>query len=165
MATTRRCRDCGDGVMDERIGSRHYDESGLKGILLVGIPLQKCRACGAESFTVPRTPDLHRLIALALIRKPTTLTGAELKVLRKHLGYSQEDFAGRLDIARETLSRWETDAQQMSPMAERLLRAMVALNDRAPAYSIDDLAQARGDAKPLKLELRLEGGAWRSAAA
>ena len=36
--------------MEERIGNRHYDESGVKGVVLIGIPLRRCDTCKAEEF-------------------------------------------------------------------------------------------------------------------
>jgi putative transcriptional regulator len=151
--------------MDERVGTRQYDESGLKGIVLVGIPVRKCSNCGEEAFGIPRMSELHRLIALTLVRKSSGLTGTELRFLRKHLGYSGVDLAKRLDVTPEHLSRWENDAAPMSAMAERLIRLMVVHNDRAAEYSLDDLKEKpKGKPVPLKLKVRLEEGGWRTAA-
>ena len=160
----KKCRSCG-GVIEERLATRPYDESGLKGILLVGIPVRTCSVCGEETFGVPRLSELHRLIALTLVRKPSGLTGAELRFLRKHLGYSGVDLAERLDVTPEHYSRWENDAAPMSAMAERLVRLMVVHNDRAAGYSLDDLKEApKGKPVPLKLRVRLDDGGWQTAA-
>jgi len=160
----KKCRSCG-GVLEERVATRQYDESGLKGIVLVGIPVRKCAGCGEETFGIPRMSELHRLIALTLVRKPSGLTGTELRFLRKHLGYSGVDLAERLDVTSEHLSRWENDAAPMSAMAERLIRLMVVHNDRAAEYSLDDLKETpKGKPVPLKLKVRLEEGGWQTAA-
>ena len=136
----KKCRSC-DGLIEERVTTRQYDESGLKGIVLVGVPVRKCAGCGEETFGIPRMSELHRLIGLTLVRKPSGLTGAELRFLRKHLGYSGIDLAERLDVTPEHLSRWENEAAPMSAMAERLMRLMVVHNDRAAEYSLDDLKE------------------------
>jgi putative zinc finger/helix-turn-helix YgiT family protein len=160
----KKCRSCG-GVVEERLATRHYDESGLKGIVLVGIPVRKCSDCGEEAFGIPRLSELHRLIALTLVRKPSGLGGTELRFLRKHLGYSGVDLAERLDVTPEHLSRWENDAAPMSAMAERLIRLMVVHNDRVEEYSLDDLKEApKGKPIPLKLKVRLDEGGWQTAA-
>ena len=107
----------------------------------------------------------YLLIALTLVRKPSGLTGTELRFLRKHLGYSGIDLAERLDVTPEHLSRWENDAAPMSAMAERLIRLMVAHNDRAAEYSLDDLKETpKGKPVPLQLKVRLEQGGWQTAA-
>ncbi len=161
---TRKCRECG-GAVETRTATRSYDESGLKGIVLVGIPVKKCVACEKEEFGIPRMEELHRLIAMKLIDKQAALTGAEVRFLRKHLGYSAQDFAGRIDITPEHLSRVENDATTLSAMAERLVRLMVAHNDRANDYSLDTLAQLpSAKAAPLRLEVRNDSKGWRSAA-
>jgi putative zinc finger/helix-turn-helix YgiT family protein len=152
-------------MMEERSATRQYDESGLQGIVLVGIPVRKCSDCGEEAFGIPKMPELHRLIALTLVRKPSGLTGKEVRFLRKHLGYSGVDLAQRLDVTPEHLSRWENDAAPMSGMAERLIRLMVVHNDRTADYSLDDLKETpKGKPVPLKLRVRLDEGGWQTAA-
>ena len=160
----KRCRSCG-GVVEEGSTTRPYDESGLQGIVLVGAPVRKCSECGEETFGIPKMSELHRLIALSLVRKAAGLAGTELRFLRKHLGYSGIDLAERLDVTPEHLSRWENDAAPMSAMAERLIRLMVVHTDRAADYSLDDLKDTpKGKPVPLRLKVRLEEGGWQTAA-
>ena len=162
MAKT--CRSCG-GAMEKRVETRHYHESGLKNVVLVGIPVRKCSACGEEAVGIPRMSELHRLIALTLVRKPSGLAGTELRFLRKHLGYSGIDFAERIDVTPEHLSRWENDTAPLSAMAERLIRLMVVHNDRATGYSLDELKETPKDKPaPLALKLRLVDSGWQTAA-
>ena len=160
----RKCRSCG-GMTQERLATRPYDESGLRGVILVGIPVRKCSQCGEETVGIPRISELHRLIALTLVRKASGLTGTELRFLRKHLGYSGADLAQRLDVTPEHLSRWENNAAPLSAMAERLIRLMIVHNDRAADYSLDDLKETpKGKPVPLKLEIRLDETGWQTAA-
>ena len=114
---------------------------------------------------MPRAAELHRLIALTIARKASPLTGDELRLLRKHLGYSGEDFAKRIGMSREHVSRMETEAQPIGSTVERLIRLMVAHEDRAPDYSLDELISVgEGPKAPLKLEVKNDNGGWKSAA-
>lgn len=73
---------------------------------------------------------LEELAFSVLPRKPTRLTGAELKFLRHHLGKTQEQFAKWLEdsIDSSSISNWE--AQDLKPTGmpdstERSIRSQV----------------------------------------
>lgn len=46
--------------------------------------------------------------------------GEKLKVLRKEKGYSQEEFAGLLNVSRQAVSKWESD--RGTPETDKLLQ-------------------------------------------
>jgi DNA-binding transcriptional regulator YiaG len=83
--------------------------------------------------SIPRMEDLHRRLALELIKKPS-LTGKEIRFLRKHLGWSQAEFADHLAVVPETVSRWETGALGMSESLGQLLRLFVFIGDKVEDY-------------------------------
>ena len=49
---------------------------------------------------IPHIADLHRVLAHAVVRKSSRLTPAEIRFLRRTLGWSGQDFADRRRAAR-----------------------------------------------------------------
>ena len=68
--------------------------------------------CGEHEVAIPRIEDLHRTIAQAVIAKRERLTPAEIRFLRKFLGWSGADFAAHVGTTPETVSRSKTAAHQ-----------------------------------------------------
>jgi len=58
------------------------------------------------------------------------MTGEEIKVLRKKMGLTQEDFASKVGARTTTISRWETGKQRPGRMARKLLDLMKERVDR-----------------------------------
>jgi len=136
--------------------NRRYKECGLPNVVLRNIEVRRCPRCGAEDVVIPRLEDLHRLLAAVLLRKPGRLASPEVRFLRKSLGWSAEGFAGHMGVARETVSRWENGHEQMSPVAERLLRLAVAHETPVQGYHVRELAAiAKGESAPLQVTARL----------
>jgi putative zinc finger/helix-turn-helix YgiT family protein len=161
------CVECGTALVVRR-QNRRYEAGGLPQVVLVGVEVRRCPECGAEKVAIPRIERLHRVIARAFIRKPARLAGSEIRFLRKYLGWSASDFAGRMGTARETVSRWETDAFPIGPQADRLLRLLVAARAPVRDYSPDELTgieERPAKPKPLRLRVSAKGGAWHTKAA
>ena len=162
-----KCVDCGH-TMETRQENYRYHASGLPGVVLHGVQVSRCPACGAEEVTIPRIEELHRVIAQALIQKPARLVASEVRYLRKYLGWSGTDFARYMGTARETVSRWESGAGQMGGAADRLLRVLVANQKPVMAYSPDILAGIEDKAstpKPVHLGLTVDRRGWHAKAA
>jgi transcriptional regulator with XRE-family HTH domain len=101
------------------------------------------------------------------LRKPEPLSPAEIRYLRKSLGWSGADFAKHMHVDPATVSRWENETQPMSEQNDLLLRAMVALGKRIEDYNVDTLAEvAKGaDRAPKRLRLRAGRDGWQEASA
>lgn len=137
-------------------GKPQVDASGLSGITLVGVEVQRCTNCGELEVTIPRIKEIHRLIALTLLRKPARLTPAEIRFLRKYLGWSGKDFAAHVGVAPETVSRWEQGQDQMGVSADRLLRLMVVHEQPKSDYSLDALGNvATSKPRPIRMDVEL----------
>lgn len=112
-------------TLGERLASRHhpfqYKVDGLQ-IALVGIAVHLCPRCNAETPEIPRIASLHRLIAQSLIEREGILVGPEVRFLRKFSGFSAREFAERLRVEPETLSRIEQGKQKIGGAADRLVR-------------------------------------------
>ena len=134
-----KCPDCGEPMISAR-ENYSYAASGLPYVTLVGVEVRRCKACGEHEVVIPKIEHLHRTIALAVIGKRDRLTAAEVRYLRKYLGWSGADFARHMGVTPESVSRWENDREQMSAVADRLLRLMVATKAPVSDYSLDLLA-------------------------
>jgi transcriptional regulator with XRE-family HTH domain len=99
-----------------------------------------------------------------VIGKHARLTAAEVRYLRKYLGWSGADFARHMGVTPESVSRWENDREQMSAVGDRLLRLMVATKAPVSAYPLDTLAELTDDAVPLRLRVEAARGGWRAEA-
>jgi DNA-binding transcriptional regulator YiaG len=123
MKTTMTCSNCGEKAEVVR-GEYDFKDSGLP-VVLEGIELLKCDACGNVDPIIQKLSKIMRLIALAIIRKPYRLTGAEVRFLRKFLHMNGADFSALLKVDKTTLSKWENDAIEIGGQTDRLIRTIV----------------------------------------
>ena len=159
------CAECGgDRVMVERNAVIRYDMGGLPNIVLRGVERSRCEQCGKESVRIPRNGQLHRVIADYLIQQKRQLAGDEIRFLRKHMGFSAEDFAGCMGVSRESVSRWETGAEHMGAISDRLLRTLVTTHQPTKNYLIDDLLKSLPrklpESSPAPVEVTNERDGW-----
>jgi len=139
---------------------------GLPGITLQGVEVSRCGKCGEYEVAIPRIEELHRSIAQTVISKKERLTPAEIRFLRKHLGWTGAEFAAHFGAARETVSRWENGSAPMGPTADRLLRMIVANPPAATSFVPAILRRAvKSGAKPLRIGLKVANGEWKAKAA
>jgi putative transcriptional regulator len=159
------CTLCG-AVMKTKRENFRYDAVGLPSVTLKDVEVSRCPRCGEYEVAIPQIEDLHRAIAHAVIAKRERLTPAEIRFLRKHLGWSGADFAAHIGSTPETVSRWENGSAAMGVTADRLLRLMVASRAPAADYSLDTLRiVARERPKPIRLRVEVADGHWRAQAA
>jgi putative zinc finger/helix-turn-helix YgiT family protein len=103
----------------------------------VNVEVRTCANCGTREVVIPRLDELHRAIAQALITWDAKLGAEQIRFLRKYLGWSGADLAVYMAVQPETVSRWESGSQEMGPVADRLLRLLVANREPATQYPID----------------------------
>src|SRR5258708_33963664 len=101
------CPFCG-GVMKGKAENYRYTASGLDGIVLAGITVWRCTACGESAAEIPHVQELHKLIARELVNKSTRLAPKETRFLRKHLGWSGVEVARHMAVEPEVVSGWAT---------------------------------------------------------
>ena len=75
--------------------------------MLMNLPMYKCPDCGETEVEIPRMEELHCLIGLLLLHLPIRFGAAEVKYLRKHMGYTQDELASYLGVTRASVARWE----------------------------------------------------------
>src|SRR6187431_261332 len=65
---------------------------------------------------------LQRIVFRGLIHKPSPLTGKEMRFMRKFLGLSTTDLAGKLGLSHAAVVKWENGDAKVSPTQETYLR-------------------------------------------
>lgn len=156
-----KCDACGEPMTSAR-ENYSYTASGLPYVTLVGIEIRRCKACGEHEVVIPKIEQLHRAIAVAVVGKRPRLTAAEVRFLRKYLGWSGADFAKHMGVTAESVSRWENEREQMSPVADRLLRLMVMTRAPVSEYDLDSLAVLEDEPAPVRLRVEAAKGGWRA---
>ncbi len=151
--------------MDSVREDYQYAASGLPYVTLSGVEVRRCPECGEVEVMIPKIEELHRALALAVVAKKARLTGAEVRFLRKFLGWSGVDFAKRMGVTPESVSRWENDREKMSALADRPLRLMVVTREPVSDYSLDVLAELEDEPAPILLHAKRERGGWLAEAA
>jgi transcriptional regulator with XRE-family HTH domain len=73
-------------------------------------------------ISIPYLEDLIATVAIARILHPLQLDGAEVKFIRRVIGRSAKEFAGNLDIAPETYSRWENGKRPVGDWGDKQVR-------------------------------------------
>ena len=69
--------------------------------------------------------DLERVLAISpriLIKKASSLTGKEIRFLRKELLLKANELATVLGVTKVTVSRWENDKEKIGLTTDRLIR-------------------------------------------
>ncbi len=148
-----KCAECSEPMTSAQ-ENYDYSASGLPYVTLVGVEVRRCKVCGEHEVVLPKIEQLHRALALAVVGKRARLTAAEIRFLRKYLGWSGADFARHMGVTPESVSRWENEREQMTPVADRLVRLMVVTQTPISDSSLDALVDL--DDKPAPVRLRVE---------
>jgi YgiT-type zinc finger domain-containing protein len=90
----------------------------------VQVPALLCRDCN-ESFTEAHDLELAEgKVAVAIIQSGAA-TGARFRFLRRFLALSAKGVGELLKVVPETISRWETGAREIDPLAWFTLSTLV----------------------------------------
>ena len=118
-------------LLKKEKGSFRYTQSGLDNIILEGVPNYICGNCKTREWEVPCSEELHLMIGFILILKPKHLTGKEACFLRKHLGYTAEDFGNVIGVKRVAVTKWETNAANLTGSNDKHIRR-IYLSKKGP---------------------------------
>ena len=161
------CNKCGKAEFRAEVRAHEYRSAGLPySVVLVGVPVESCPACGEEVVTIPDAEGLHRLLALSIVELERPLLPQEVRFLRKLLDKSAEDMGRLMGVDAKTLSRWENGHQKMGKVAERLLRLMVhqRLAPEAANFAEDLFPNLHEDGEATAVTFTSSSAGWRQAA-
>lgn len=137
---TSKCFECGD-TMRGHVENYRYTESGLNSVVLSNVLVFRCKRCGATMPQIVAAAELHRKIAMALLEKETRLTGAEVRFLRKAVGYSATELAKLAGTSKSVVSRWE-NRSLFSQENDRLIRMICVHKMLRDAFANQDVTEA-----------------------
>lgn len=98
---------------DTKIEKRFvYDGFGFE-LVFLNVPMLKVRG-----FWTPKLDynKLARKVALAVARKPSRLTGNEIRFLRHHFEMTSEAFGKRFDVTHPAVLKWESAGKRATAM-------------------------------------------------
>ena len=161
-----KCFECG-AEMISTVERYHYDESGLPNVWLENVEIRRCPNCGEEDVVIPRLDSLHRVLAEGLVRKPKRLTGAEVRFLRKTVGWSGKDLANLMHVDPATLSRWETGKENVGAQSDMLVRLLFVQAEPVRDYRVESLAEVdtSDEAVEVLVTVKHDGKTWTAAPA
>lgn len=133
MTMTMTCPTCGQNGMHPQI-HRHVERVGpYKVNDATGMALG-CDFCG-EFIISDEQVECYELRAAAIVlREKTNPEGAVIRYARKALGLKQTEFGALLNVASETVSRWENGHDEVS-ITHRM--AMVGYLDGVANGTVD----------------------------
>jgi len=116
-----KCPNCGK-EMRSKVRDYEYIESGLKNVVLKSITVHECAKCGEVLPEIANVKQVHKWIAEYLLNKQAPLTGEEFRFLRKAMGKTAKELAGRLVVNPVSISRWENNKEKIGPQSDKLFR-------------------------------------------
>ena len=121
----------------------HYTECGLNNVWLTN-GYRQVKTPYGKGVAVEKADDLHRVIALRIVKHKPHMSGGEFRFLRKELDLSQAALARLFGKDVQSVARWEKSGR-VPKMAERFLRAIYrerAEGNAGIADLVDRLASA-----------------------
>lgn len=132
-----------------------YTESGLDNVIIHGVNFVNDDA-GEQVVTIPNIDGLHRAIAEAIVSKPASITGRELRFLRTEMGITQAELATLVHREPLSISRWERGEVEIDTNAEALIRLhakeTLALNVNATVSEISGWSIPKAVTPPLEID-------------
>ncbi|RLJ17327.1 transcriptional regulator [bacterium endosymbiont of Escarpia laminata] len=77
-----------------------------------------------EGVTIHNLDGLHRAIAADLVNDRPNWTGAELRFIRKELGFTQQTLGAFVSRDAQTVALWEKDKQPVPEEASNIIRGI-----------------------------------------
>lgn len=138
-----KCTHCGGTGISQSVVPA-YEADGLgspfRVILEQAVKVGTCTKCGNVMGTyVPDMEGLFHAVVFSRALEPRKLSVAEVRFMRKAMGWKAKDLAKHLGITAEYLSRCENSHQVMSLGTEKLFRiyALLRTPDKAALKELD----------------------------
>ena len=137
-----KCIHCGEAVLKRAQVPLSIAVAG--GEFVGDVPGQKCPECGASTVNGEAGARFELLVAAELVKRGLR-SGESFKFIRKALGMKAAELARVMNVAAETVSRWET-AQREVDWPEFLLLGCLVDDKLAGRTTV--LARAQALAEP-----------------
>lgn len=125
-------------VKQETINYR-FKECGLDNVFLIGVISHHCDVCGETSYDFGDLIQLHKIIADFVVRKDGLISGAEMRFLRKHLGYSGPMFGKLIGVTKDHIYKMESGEVTITDTMDHFIRHIVAFKSPDRNYNLHDL--------------------------
>jgi hypothetical protein len=152
MSQSKKCAVCG-GPLETTTSMENHKVAGQ--MFAVGFPVKKCGACGETFVEGEWAEDVELIIARHLALNGAR-SGEAFRYMRKALGMRATDLAALLDVAPETISRWETGERNVDRGALFALGSLVLDRFDGDTTAVERLRAVHEPprlAKVVKLEL------------
>ena len=117
-----------------------YDECGLDNVILVG--LEVCEDdVGESAITIHNIAGLHRAIVEGIARKPSGISGRELRFVRTELGLTQAELAAVISKDVQTVGRWERGEFPLDPTADTVIRVLALQHVEKDLPAVEEMAR------------------------
>lgn len=139
----------------------HYKESGLKNIWLKN-GYRTNKTPYGDGVTIEDIEDLHLEIAKCICLRTKHMTGAQLRFVRKEIGFTQKRTADMLGTDEQSVARWEKSGR-VPKTADRLLRAIfieLAVKENLPLSDLINRMNEKDHEEMEKITLQLRKGDW-----
>lgn len=118
----------------------HYTQCGLPNVWLDGLTTTTTDD-GEELTMIPAVKRLHKALAEAIIARPGSLSGAELRFLRTEMRKTQADLAPLVSKDVQTIGRWERGETAIDRNADAVIRLLVAEALALTMPRVEDVAR------------------------
>lgn len=108
----------------------HYTLCGLDNVWLMN-GFEREEYDGEEYVSVQNVDGLWKAIGISLATTQNELSPQEIRFLRRHMQFSQEDLAKRLSVDVQTVARWEKQQTKISGPASLAIRTLFLTSARA----------------------------------
>lgn len=146
-----------------------YTLAGLKDVVLIGISIHHCKACGEDIPVIPRVGELHNVIAMALVKQGRLLRGDEIRFLRKNAGFQSGEFAALMGVSATYLSKVENGKLKLGLGADKLVRLLASADENNRELLMEIAKDMKPSRRPREAAKRpifkLEKQRWLRAAA
>lgn len=127
-----KCKHCGGGAVVLHGVAPEFEAGGLKApfrvILDHAVKTETCKKCGTLlRYYIPDMEGLFHAVAFSRSLEPRRLAGAEVRFMRKAMGWKAKTLAQHLGVSAEYLSRCENGQKTLSVTTEKLFRLYVLL--------------------------------------
>jgi DNA-binding transcriptional regulator YiaG len=109
MSSLNKCPNCG-GEMRRNTYKRTTQVGRYRVVDGCSVALQ-CARCGEVDLTMDERSGYERRAAKTVLFERPAVEGEVIRFARKALGMRQVDLATALEVAPETISRWETNKE------------------------------------------------------